>query len=1016
MVWLVVLGLVLPVWGAPVLPAAMSAEGGSQSPGGSDPEGSVDPDRFEVVGELPLPFLDEQWAEEDPVRDSNGWLILNPETRRAYQILRHPDHQGSFARMVIQAYDLDTLEPAGRILYDAGFNPVRPGVKTGLGNDSSGDVAHAVDEQGGRLFIPLVDAGNLERLAVDVGRDLPGTPSGDRGEPFESILVIDEHAFSEASCSEGVCEGEELDAFADRWTLPPAEQEATQFHSLQGMTFSDPGGDDTGKLLLMLADPFDNPPPLDHRLLQLDATSGELDWSHRLAACEDATLRDGGTGLYEWGLVHGGDEIHLACQNSGGSAQAVSIPLTEEGSPDPSQLSQTSVLGRPVRDVLADEAGERLILWSRTGQQNTWWVYDMQQDDPVLVGLLGVTPGSTDRVTAGIDPATGRLYAFWPHHRFFARGEPQVAQGGMGISDGRLTPPPQLGLALQDLAYPARFRIRVDPATDDRPRRLFVRRGHRAFTQQRDYPADNEPVDTPPEPFYLVIEDRDPVVTQVPREDPDRFTSGHPEEPGVTDVAFQGTGAGYGARAVLTGGLDAAANWWTAFTDDQGVPSRSSCSARDRELVFGASGPTQVSRDGARARGGSLDADGGTKVDVEQPATRCWPWALGGAPDGAQQLDEVLGQSPWADDEGGNPMAAGCVGNEDDSAEDGDARAECRQEEDEAEADATASAAQAGPVRVAAASSRTEVLRDEERGIVSRSVAEARGIEIAGSGRIGSVRVEAETWAAGRDDTAGSSFAREICGVRFPDFSESGCLDEGQREQFVRGLDRFLGTRGTVQLREPDPELAAGSPGGYIAALRRDRSEELYDRVINRDESVAVPGLEIILYYGDHPSHGSGRQIIQLAGAQATSTYGILCLFGETGDGCAQPPEPPEPSEPVDTNDEVDAAGAAGPIEPLPDAPQQDEGGSSEPRFFEEVIPAADRSSAAPQTGADRPDGDGATGVVQRVLEAPAEGLRFLMRNPGDALLLGGMWILFLAPLWLAWRRRTLRNLQEVAG
>lgn len=979
----VVVGILMGMLLLPSVGVASAAEGGSsaETSGGG----------LEVVGKLPAPDFtkdSEEWDEES--RAGSGYLILNPATRRGYQVFN------TFLpkTTIVQSFDIDTLEPLKRMRYP-GFWPMSAGGGGEPRNSNPGEVIHAVDEEGGRLFLPLTRNNSLDRPDKFVG--------GNQAE-FRGLLVIDEAGFEEASCTEGVCEGEEVEEFTDVWE--PSPDIGTK--ALHGLTFFRRAEQSEGKLLFL----FDGRASRDHRLVQWDAADGEGDWSYLLDSCSGAVLRQ--SGFYELGIVRGSDAIHLGCQASKASAQAVSIPLDEGGRPDPGRNPETFVLGRSAVDVLADPDGERLLFWEQQGEGTKWWIFDGGLG--AWAGLIGATPGSVARgyMSAGIDPASGRVYTLVPHHTFVDReGEQQAVQGGIGMADGRLTPVPQLDMQLPELAYPGIFRIAVDPATEDRPRRIFVRRGGRHIENQTDYPS-TETVETPPEFFYWVIEDRKPVVTEVPEEDPDRFTSGHPEEPGVTTATFDGAGAGYGARSLLVSGLDAVLKvsdiWVPDFAEEAGIPLRSSCTARDREVVFGASGPTRYSQDGAVARAGSLGADGGTRVDLDRPATRCWPWGIEGPPPGAEQFDELVGQDPWATSEEGdnNAMAAECTGDEGDEAEQGDAEARCRQDEGEVRSSSTASAFSAGPVRVAAASSWTEVFRDEERGLVSRSVAEARGVEIGGAVRVGLIRTEAEVWAAGREDTAGTSFTRKMCGVHSPEFSGGACLDEEQQQEFVEGLDRLFGGRGKARLREPDAELAEGSPGGYIAAIRRDRLDRFFDLVVNRDESVAVPGLELIRY-ADHKNEGSGRQIIQLAGVQASSTYGVLCLFGETPDGCERPPEAPEP---VETDVEVDAAGAAGPIEPLP---QQEEGGSSEPRFFEEVIPAADRSSA-PQTGADEPEDEGATGVVRRVLEAPAQGLRFLLRNPGDALLLGGTWILVLGPLWLAWRRRTLRNLQEVAG
>jgi hypothetical protein len=263
-------------------------------------------------------------------------------------------------------------------------------------------------------------------------------------------------------------------------------------------------------------------------------------------------------------------------------------------------------------------------------------------------------------------------------------------------------------------------------------------------------------------------------------------------------------------------------------------------------------------------------------------------------------------------------------------------------------------------------------------------------------GTIGVVRAEATSVATGRDGRASATFRRTVCDVHVQGLVVTGCLDEEAQQALVARLNDAFGGRATVRLRQPDPELAGGTPHGYLAALQRDREELFADQVIGRDRSLAVPGLEIVLYQGDGGAWGTGRQIVQLAGVQASTSYGIACSYGRKVDGsCGSAGDPGQfPGS---------LGGGAG-YEPFGDG---DGGGSALLTGLDGADPAAAAlSQAAPREKL-------LTRILRAVPRALAEALRLLFNNPRELGLLAALWALLYAPCYLGDRRRAVRS---VAG
>ncbi|MDQ3756481.1 MAG: hypothetical protein M3394_01365 [Actinomycetota bacterium] len=207
----------------------------------------------------------------------------------------------------------------------------------------------------------------------------------------------------------------------------------------------------------------------------------------------------------------------------------------------------------------------------------------------------------------------------------------------------------------------------------------------------------------------------------------------------------------------------------------------------------------------------------------------------------------------------------------------------------------------------------------------------------------------------------------------------------------VEQLNRALAGRGEARLRSPDASFAQGTPHGYLAAVQRDRKELFADQTISKDRSLAVPALEIVMYQGDGGVWGAGRQITQLAGVQASTSYGIACTYGKGVDGrCAA-----EGEEVVDTGSTGSDDDATAPAEPV----------------VTTVVEQVPGEMALP--GSAVLSGGGRESVLTRLLRAVpramAEALRLLFNNPRELGLLAALWALLYAPCYLGDRRRAVR-------
>lgn len=277
------------------------------------------------------------------------------------------------------------------------------------------------------------------------------------------------------------------------------------------------------------------------------------------------------------------------------------------------------------------------------------------------------------------------------------------------------------------------------------------------------------------------------------------------------------------------------------------------------------------------------------------------------------------------------------------------------------------SLSQGGVVRIAQSRARSAVGRDPKRGVVSVVESEVLGIDFAGRAGIGRATATATTWATGRPKAsngvgAGSTFVRRFEDVWVAD--EAGnrtpvCGNTCDPANVRDAINRALGLRARVDLPQPEPARAAGTPGGYEALVVRDPFERANEASVNEESDerrLEVPALVVTVFAdGRVPS----RVVISLAGVAAESHYGIFLISQ------AVPFRPPV---------QPGFSGGTG----------------------------GDALTPPPSGGGDVP----VFSPVQRFLKRTFVGLTFAFTSPGAFLRVFGMLGLLAAPL-VMWRRRS---------
>jgi hypothetical protein len=928
---------------------------------------------FRVVGKIPLTF--DPGTNRD-TRSQTGWFVTNPTTRRGYMFNISTTVGSQDGRaLYVQSYDLDTLKPLRRRTI---AGPIYPLTTPTGGNFNGTALFHALDERGGRIFLP-VSGSSDPNVVGSLGAGV------DAQRPFQSLIIINEAKFAS--------DLPDAQVFANRRTLGPTEAPLVQVHSLNGLQYFETGG--TGKLLTLWADMtpggLNGAAQKNHQLMQwgVDGNSAD-DWTRPTlltAACGRARLNGAGDPsktMYQLGILRGPSYIAIACQKSEGAAHVVRIQLDATGAPHQTPVVETYTLGRRYGDTIADQRGERLFVRSLL-QGNSWWAFDARQG--VWAGAVGVAAGDNGlQNSAGLDPDTGRLYSLMANY-YYTNAEALVpVTGGFGFTDTRLTPVPQLQVVNPELAYPGRYQIEVDPAREGRPRRLFVRRGKlNELCFKPNSVTEYEVCDA--EAHYLVLEDREPIATKAASEDVDRYTTNVAEQEGVTAANFDRSASGFGSRFLSIAGVSGAVNRDLDPGSGGSVSHGSPCPPIDREMVVGEVASAQANNSTASAHANSIRLDEATLSQIDDPVKQCWPtpW-FGGvkstadAPDQRPRPPEIKSASiSCTGDQRKDTSVAGPPVQT--------AEAICRQAEGEFDVGAKTDSLTLGDLTVASSFAHSWVAIDSdhpERGLVTHVDAVAQGVRLGSYGTIGSIRSTTRVWSGGRPGTAKGEYERHICQVDVSGaMKDSGCLNDEQQRSFVARFNQSMAGNAELRLRNPDAAYQQGTPGGYQAAIQRDRREQFVDRIMTRDDSKALPALELIIYRDDG-AYGAAREVAQFAATEAASQYGIYCLYGETSStSCGTEP------------------GLFG-LGPTPSAGPLSFGGGL-------LNPPAEVDRSTPSSPGPKPRPSLIERVRNRIANFPADVMRLILSGPKELLLTAGVWMMVWLPCLLGERRRAAR-------
>jgi hypothetical protein len=512
-----------------------------------------------------------------------------------------------------------------------------------------------------------------------------------------------------------------------------------------------------------------------------------------------------------------------------------------------------------------DHPTDRVFVQSLSRTTPGAWVFDGEIS--AWVGLIAA-PANNDTLLA-VNERNGHYYMGGPANDFLR------LPAFLIVSNARLTPPPQGQL----FSFPVE-EVFADPTAG------------RLFLWLRD--ANGEL-------HWWVFEDRTPDPVPPETVDYDARTTDVPEGPG-TVVASSGSLSGFGSHVFLAGGLGGATSAvsldpvFSSTYDPR--PALQALQARvpipalkpgDRGLYFGRVARVDLRESGSSASAQAAAPDSLTDADLQNLRNTSLGQVVADTPaEGAagafapaeQALRRALEPVAWPYpaatclDGGGTPLGDAKRGLG------GDAQVRC----DLARARSVASASfgpfRLGPLTVAASSTTATSRKDPTLGAVTEIVSEARGVEAMlpglGGFSIGRVRAVARSQAHGRPGTARATYERRIQDVRVLDASgrEVFACASCRPEQVADVINGRLGAKLRVDV--PPAEVLA-TPRGAFAGVRKTYRDYWGGLVQNNDDSYDLPALQVTL---NNDTASKSRLVVQLAGVQASSIYGISLLGG----------------------------------------------------------------------------------------------------------------------------------------
>lgn len=757
-------------------------------------------------------------------------------------------------------------------------------------------------------------------------------------------------------------------------------------------------------------------------------------WTYRTRTCQGTGRQGGRTPT---AVFRAGEWLYTFCDGSAdGSARGVlRVHLSTANSLAPGEMAPDGieeffpgVTGTEI-ETLGDSQSERMYVMSFNiqGGERSVLVFDGTaiEGQGAYIGAFNVS-GDDAPAALGLNASSGRVYA--QAGKAMLQQDGRLRRVAQPTSYGRDVEGAPLGA--DALGFKATRRLHVD-GTGVLPR---------VFVQRPD--------------GWSVYQD----VTAPPTEPPPIFenTLNIPETDGTVGVYSTGaTASGVRVRAVR--GLSTA---WPSSVPGANLESNpgnnpftpqwyltdpffyhgGACGANDRELVFGRVLETKMqgglSGKGGRARALAVDPDvhiptapddTQTRDDVADPdpcarrffermtGPNCYePGEDGEAAKRKESCEFEMPQDLGAFGREWPYHAAECLGegtgtSESDASKTpirGTASAACDALVTDASVrgEAEAEVLELGPealVEVGKVETWTDLTRhpradgEPGKGATAQASVRLSDIVIGQRLRIGEMLLtasaQAEGFATDQETTAEGSWNREFHGVSLD--GASLCVEDCDEATVLNAVNQVIGPFGFARLNDPEPDITVGTQKGTLAVLQKNLVQQDADATMLRDFSQEWPGMTIVIY-----RHGAQRGIgawqVTLGGVFAQTQFGVIQALGDL-----TPFEPPDVS---------------GPDLDLPDldAPQV-AGETAEPQTRTVTVqsgqPASNDAKVAPA-----PERN--PSLAERILQQVGEGLKFVLGKPLAALLLGALWTLVFAPVYVAHRRRVLRDLIETGG
>jgi hypothetical protein len=713
-------------------------------------------------------------------------------------------------------------------------------------------------------------------------------------------------------------------------------------------------------------------------VIALDSKTGALVWARPVFQCQQPLVSHS-TGAVIARSAHR-PVLYFACMRTSlypGSTGLVRLALKKNATMTTAMeqradffpisgtyTSNEGILGTAAFDPVAERffiqslAKATLGAWEFDGKTSTW-----------TGNIASPHPG----FFLGVSPVTG--------HVLIAGNGANAGENYLLVSDGRATPAAQGDIFSFDQGS-GQTEILTDPIG----RRFFFA----AELQRYGYPVGQK--------GFVVAEDNTPDALPPQVIDWDSLTANIPEGPG-THAAFAGGSNGFGSRLLWVGGpggvislakgssLSTVGDTRTGISPgDRGVFAArvssldlrnvdASVSAQPLAPDIETDNERRAKQDSARRstaehgrdQGETVDTDTGGKLgaanqgeaagsavsgsasQAQGPAASLldWPWGYATCLDGSGEKIESDGSGPL-----------------------GSAHGECDLKGSSVRAEShfggMTNSVAAGSLTVGASSFEASSVKDPIQGLVTNATAEARGVRVAvtgvGSISIHSVTSKATTIAHGRAGSASRKLVRVIEGVVIRDAGNAvryACAENCDLQKFSEQANLLFESHLRVSVPDVDSEA---TPLGAFAGIQKTDRDYYNALTINNDDTRSVSALEITFI---NDTVEKSRVLLQLASIQATSIYGIS--VGAT-DGVVD-----APGNSVVGGVQIPGGnGVGGPVpSPVPPPP-------------------------AVQGG-----------IVTRAVHAAM----FLLRRPGEGLLVGVVWLLFAGAGGVISRRRKLTEL-----